>query len=233
MNVYIPEMFDVEKIEVFAADLLLKRETCEFQLNVFQTNLDKFKKENFKDILIFERMRDKNPKLIPDKSILKQMKIVESDPSVKNFKQTISKLKREIKNINTMIENVRIKIGKMFKFDDIDVMKYLNGLLAYQEGVSTFDELMEMIFKNEFNNKKMYYEVAGLRNYKVLSLLHDKAPQKWKKIMALILDETRYTFIKEEFKLIEEFDIIQNNEFDVPKLAILVQAKYKIKMEMV
>jgi len=233
MKYYIPEMFDINNVEGFAADLLLQRETFAFQLNVFETNLNKFKKLHFKEILIYEKQKINNPELRPTKDVLKIIKALETDPSVKIFKQNIARLSREIKNIDTKINNEKIRISNMFKFDEYDVRRFLYTYLDYKAGTGTFDNLMELVFNTQFNSKRMYYEVAGLRNFDILKLLHSKAPQQWKKVIIFIINEANYVFLQEEIALIETagFELIKDGGLDVLKLAILIKEMYQKKLD--
>ncbi len=190
MIFYTPAMFDPTNLEELFKPLYAKKETFEFQLNILEEKFDGFKRINFPEMLIFEKKKTHEPALIPDKVVLDQYKKIEDEPAVAEFRQRITKLKKDIKNINIQIANETAKIKSMFSFTDRHYELYVNNLNKYYKGGMQFTAMMEIIFENEFNNKEIYYEVAGLRNYRILQMLYEKAPVKCKATMQNIYQES-------------------------------------------
>lgn len=222
MIYYSPDMFELTFLDETLKPIYMQKETIEFKLKQFQTNFDSFKRINYESLLIYERKKNQNPNIIPDKIVLQQLKAIEDDIAVIEFKQTIDKLNRELKNINTTINNEYKKINDMFEFKEKNLQRYLVELNQFFNGGLTFNELMEDIFNNEFNNKKLYYELAAQRIYDVLFLIVSKAPQEWQHTMKLIFDQMHSEFVKEEIKIIEEF------KCDYKKTMIIIRNNYAL-----
>jgi hypothetical protein len=226
MKYYTPDMFDYNKIGEIFKPLYMKKETLEFQMGIYQDKLDTYKKLNFPEMLVYERKKEQNPTLIPDKVVLQQFKELEKEPAISKFNKTITQLKRDIKNIDQEIDNQAKKISNMFSFKEKNYEIYLEYLNRYYLGVSSFTELMELIFTNEFNDKKIYYEVAALRNMPVLNLLYQRSPVQYREFMRNICDEAAAYYKLEEIKLIYELDLMVDKKIDIFKLSCLVRAKY-------
>lgn len=220
MIYYSPDMFELTFLDETLKPIYMQKETIEFKLKQFQTNFDSFKRINYESLLIYERKKNQNPNIIPDKIVLQQLKALEDDVSVIEFKQTIDKLTRDLKNINTTINNEYKKINNLFEFKEKNLQRYLVELNQFFNGSLTFNELMEDIFNNEFNNKKLYYELAAQRIYDVLFLIVSKAPQEWQHTLKIIFDQMHSEFVKEEIKIIEEF------KCDYKKTMIIIRNNY-------
>ena len=61
MKYYTPEMFEPANLETLLKPLFMQKETWEFQLNIYQSKFDEFKKLNFPEMLIFERKKEQDP----------------------------------------------------------------------------------------------------------------------------------------------------------------------------
>ena len=226
MKYYTPEMFEPANLETLLKPLFMQKETWEFQLNIYQSKFDEFKKLNFPEMLVFERKKEQDPTLIPDKQILQQFKEIEKEPAVVSFKKSITKLKRDIRNIDQEIANETKRLNDMFSFRDKNYEIYVEYLNRYYMGKSTFTDLMELVFTNEFNDKKIYYEVAGLRNLPILNLLVQKSPLKFRDIMRNMYEEAQSYYKMEEVKFIVDFDLMEDQKIDVFRLSSLVRVKY-------
>ena len=226
MKYYTPGMFEPDNIETLLKPLFMQKETWEFQLGIYQEKFDTYKKVNFPEMLIFERKKEQDPSLIPDKHILQQFKEIEKEPAVVSFRKTITKLKRDIRNIEQEIANETKRLNSMFSFKDKNYEIYVEYLNRYYLGKCTFTDLMEIVFTNEFNDKRIYYEVAGLRNMPILNLLVQKSPLKFRDIMRNMYEEAQSFYKIEEVKLIVEFDLMEDQKIDVFKLSSLVRVKY-------
>lgn len=214
MSIYTQDMFDVTKIEDNHNTLFMQKETLEFQIKVYQEKYDSFRKIKYKDLLVYERKKEFEQSLLPNAVVLKQMNSLESDPSIKEFRQTIVKWKRDLKNINTQISNEIKKLETMFQFNDRDLARYVERFDTYFNNRISFDELMKDIFNKEFRNQNMYFEIKEQRNYDVLQLLSIRAPLNWMIFMNDILSEIKYLYTIEDMKINgENFDVyIQTEE---------------------
>ena len=109
MIYYTPEMFDINSIKKLNPELVMQRETLEFKLQQYQNNFDSFKKMYYMDLFVYERKKEHQPNIIPDKKVLQQIKTLENDDAVKEFRQNIEQLKREISNIENTLKNQATK----------------------------------------------------------------------------------------------------------------------------
>ncbi len=223
MIYYSPDMFEITHLDEKLKPLYMQKETLEFKLQQFTTNFDMFKKINYSELLIYERKKSQNSNIVPDKIVLQQIKALEDDKSVIEFKQIIDELTRDLKNINTTINNEYKKINDLFEFKEKNLQRYLIELNQFYTGGLTFNELMEDIFNNEFNNVKLYYELAAQRIYDVLFLIVSKAPKEWQHIMKNIFDQMHGEFTKEEIAIIEEYNA------DYKKMMIIIRNNYSLQ----
>lgn len=223
MIYYTPEMFDIRMLEETLKPSYMQKETIEFKLKQFQTNFDTFKKINYEELLIYERKKELDSNTIPSKVVLQQIKLLETDDAAKEFKQIISSFKRDLKNLTISIDNEYRKINDKFSFTEKNLKRYLTELNKFYNGEIQFNELMEDIFNNEFNEKQLYYILASQRIYDVLFLIVEKAPTEWQHIMRLIYDEMYYEFIKEEISFVQEFGD------DYNKIMVLIRNKYVLQ----
>ena len=227
MIFYTPGMFDVTNLKEVFKPLYAKKETFEFQLNILEEKFDGFKRVNFPEMLIYEKKKVHEPKLIPDRIVLDQYKKIEDEPAVDEFRQRISKLKRQIKNTEVEITNAEATVKSMFSFTDKNYELYVNNLNKYYKGGMQFTEMMEIIFEKEFNKKSIYYEVAGLRNYPIIHLLYEKAPVKCKDTMLHIYEESKVVYMLEDYMIVDQYDVMENGEVDKVKVAAMAQTKYE------
>lgn len=174
MIYYTPEMFDIRMLEETLKPSYMQKETIEFKLKQFQTNFDTFKKINYEELLIYERKKELDSNTIPSKVVLQQIKLLETDDAAKEFKQIISSFKRDLKNLTISIDNEYRKINDKFSFTEKNLKRYLTELNKFYNGEIQFNELMEDIFNNEFNEKQLYYILASQRIYDVLFLIVEK-----------------------------------------------------------
>ena len=231
MIYYTPEMFEKESLEERLEGLFTQKETLEFQLGQYNEKFDTFKKINYEAMFIYERKKVHDKGLIPNKKVLQQVKAIETDEAVKEFRQTITTLSRDLKNVQNTIDNEAKKIENMFSFKEFNLKRYYNDFKLYMDGGLPFEHLMEDIFNTEFNNKKMYYDIAALRNYAILYMLIEKAPTEAQRLMRLIYDEAKYVYIKEEVNIIDVFGLEDDgNQADVYTVAVLTRAKYANKI---
>lgn len=208
MTHYSIDDFNVDKIEEKYPELFMQKETLEFQLDQYQKNFDSFKKMFYEAMLVYERKKVQNPNLIPDKVVLQQIKALENDPAVKEFRQSIDKLKRELKNVTTQIDNLVGKITKMFEFKEQNCMKYFTAFNEVLNKKLDIDLLMEDIFNNEFNDRSLYYELKYARNYEVIGLMVLNAPASWNTLMNDIMKQL---MIMDTIKQIEIMNIYMMN----------------------
>lgn len=227
MIFYTPEMFDVTKMKEAFRPLYAKRETFEFQLNILEEKFDGFKRVNFPEMLVYEKKKVHEPALIPDRVVLDQYKKVEDEPAVAEFRQKITKLKREIKNIDVEILRAEANIKSMFSFTDTHYELYVNNLNKYYKGGMLFTDMMEAIFEFEFNSKSIYYEVAGLRNYPIIHLLFEKAPVKCKDIMINIYEESKIVYMLEDYIIIDQYKLEEDGKVNKVKVSAMAEAKYE------
>ncbi len=189
---YTPDIFDVSQLHITFSELFTKKETLEYKLQQYQKAFDAFKSMNFPELLIYERKKEYNKNIIPDKSVLMQIKANESDLAVKEFRQTINVLNKELKEINTLIKKEEFKLQNMFQFKEINLNRYLKTLDMYYNDSFLFTDLFEDIFNNEFNDKQLYTEINLQRNYSIFNLLILRAPNEWKWLFRNIIDEQIY-----------------------------------------
>lgn len=192
MIYYTPEMFDINSIKKLNPELVMQRETLEFKLQQYQNNFDSFKKMYYMDLFVYERKKEHQPNIIPDKKVLQQIKTLENDDAVKEFRQNIEQLKREISNIENTLKNQATKIKFMFSYKKINLINYMNDLKLYFDGKMSFEIIMNDVFKNEFNGMVTYKEIHLQRNNEIMKLLVAKAPDEWKELFEIMhLEELR------------------------------------------
>ena len=192
MIYYTPEMFDINSIKKLNPELVMQRETLEFKLQQYQNNFDSFKKMYYMDLFVYERKKEHQPNIIPDKKVLQQIKTLETDDAVKEFRQNIEQLKREISNIENTLKNQATKIKFMFSYKKINLINYMNDLKLYFDGKMSFEIIMNDVFKNEFNGMVTYKEIHLQRNNEIMKLLVVKAPDEWKELFEIMhLEELR------------------------------------------
>ena len=192
MIYYTPEMFDINSIKKLNPELVMQRETLEFKLQQYQNNFDSFKKMYYMDLFVYERKKEHQPNIIPDKKVLQQIKTLENDDAVKEFRQNIEQLKREITNIENTLKNQATKIKFMFSYKKINLINYMNDLKLYFDGKMSFEIIMNDVFKNEFNSMVTYKEIHLQRNNEIMKLLVIKAPDEWKELFEIMyLEELR------------------------------------------
>ena len=199
MIYYTPEMFDINSIKKLNPELVMQRETLEFKLQQYQNNFDSFKKMYYMDLFVYERKKEHQPNIIPDKKVLQQIKTLENDDAVKEFRQNIEQLKREISNIENTLKNQATKIKFMFSYKKINLINYMNDLKLYFDGKMSFEIIMNDVFKNEFNGMVTYKEIHLQRNNEIMKLLVVKAPDEWKELFEIMY--------LEELRIQQEYDV--------------------------
>lgn len=199
MIYYTPEMFDINSIKKLNPELVMQRETLEFKLQQYQNNFDSFKKMYYMDLFVYERKKEHQPNIIPDKKVLQQIKTLENDDAVKEFRQNIEQLKREISNIENTLKNQATKIKFMFSYKKINLINYMNDLKLYFDGKMSFEIIMNDVFKNEFNGMVTYKEIHLQRNNEIMKLLVVKAPDEWKELFEIMH--------LEELRIQQEYDV--------------------------
>lgn len=199
MIYYTPEMFDINSIKKLNPELVMQRETLEFKLQQYQNNFDSFKKMYYMDLFVYERKKEHQPNIIPDKKVLQQIKTLENDDAVKEFRQNIEQLKREISNIENTLKNQATKIKFMFSYKKINLINYMNDLKLYFDGKISFEIIMNDVFKNEFNGMVTYKEIHLQRNNEIMKLLVVQAPDEWKELFEIMY--------LEELRIQQEYDV--------------------------
>jgi hypothetical protein len=186
----VPEMFTEEGIREHYSDIIKQKETAEFKLTQLTIQVDEIKKMYFKELFVYERMKETNPNLVPNVNVLKQLKELERDPTYKDIKMQQDGLKLEIKRFDEILKKAYDSLDKNFKFDTINYKIYLNMMNDYIDGdeKTTFENVMEEVFGNEFGDKKLYKKVALQRGYDVINLLVEKAPDEQKTFFKYLLE---------------------------------------------
>ena len=192
MTEYTINMFDLSKIRETHRPLFMIQESLEFKLNIFQTQFDSIRQTHYSELLVYERMKEHDPTLLPNSKVINQIRSLSGDPSVKEFRQTIVQLKREIHNNQTHIDNEIIKLEHLFSFKDRSLIEYVNQLDGYFKATLSFDELMKTIFTNEFYNVDLYMELMECNNMAVVRLLISRVPVEWKPLMEILIEELEY-----------------------------------------
>jgi hypothetical protein len=141
--------------------------------------------------------------LLPDNTVMLQMKAIALDPAVKEFKKIIAELKNELVIINSKINGIYNRLNKMFSFTEINLRRYLNSLVQYYSGRLAFDDVMKDIFNIEFNNTGMYFDVKEAKNYDMFKLLIKKIPKSWHSIGFIIYLELLYVILIEDLEKID------------------------------
>ncbi len=221
-------MFDKHNIKELLKPVSIKKETLEFQLGVYRDKFDIYKKFNFPELHLYEKKKETNQNIIPDKIVLQQFKEIEKEKDVTEFRKVITSLKRDINEIDVKIQNETKKLNSLFTFSDFNYSIYVDQLNRYYATKLSFNALMELIFANEFGDKKIYYEVAGLRNLKVLYLLYKNCPLKCRDIMMIVYEEALAYYKLEEIQLIEQYGLIDGGMLDLVALSEAVRKKYEL-----
>lgn len=203
MVYYTPDMFDINQIDKFNKEIIMQKEALEFRLSKFQEQFDGFKKSQYESLLIFERKKKQNPDLMPDLLVLRQMKEIEQDAAVKEFREEIARLEKEIKLIDSELEKKKNKLKNMFQFKALNLEIYYKEFQQYYKSNGSFEELMKLIFNNEFLDKNLYELVNWQRQYDVLYLLQLNAPEMWKTFFRILLAEQKALNIKYDYEYIQ------------------------------
>ena len=80
MKVYTAEMFTVEGVEEISKELKQQLETIEYTYNYLLSQIESVKKDNFKELYVYETLKKTNKNLIPDINVLTQYKVYVKKP---------------------------------------------------------------------------------------------------------------------------------------------------------
>ncbi len=189
---YTPEMFDITKVEELNKELIMQKETIEFQLRVYEGEFDKFKQTNYPELLIYERKKKIESTLPPDAIILNQLKVLSNDESSVEFNKVITSLNNELQDIDFKIKRLYMRFDCLFSFTSINLSSYLRWLDLYFSDSYSFDTMMVSIFNNEFLDSNIYNYIKDTNNVDTLELIFKKIPVDWKDIGRVLVDEVKY-----------------------------------------
>lgn len=205
MEYLTPEMFTEEGIELSLESEIKQKETFEYQLNGYQTQIDDIKYTYYKELLVYERKKIQNPNTIPNRVVLEQLKQLENNEIYKDIMSKVNSLKKQIKQIDEKVLKMKSKLVGLFQFKQTDCDNYIIKLDEYFKGTLEFRELMEFIFEKEFKNKRLYKIVSAQRNYPILEMLLLRAPEYINETFNIILQEQTKLFIYEEDEIISKY----------------------------
>jgi len=190
MQVYNKEDFLLDNIYDALSPYITELETLEFKYNTLNDQVLTIKKDFFHDLFLYEQMKINDKTIIPDKIVLSQYKLLEKDENYLRIKKEIDDYKRKINNINKIITDKRKYLGGLFKFDQLNYIKYIEIFTIFLENEDdiVLDSLFEEIFNNEFLDKELYYNIKWTRNYEIFNLIVEQAPEEMRAIMQYIID---------------------------------------------
>jgi len=196
MKVYNKEDFLLDNIDNTLSIYITELETLEFKYNTLNDQVLSIKKDLFHNLFLYEQMKINNKTIIPDKIVLSQYKLLEKDENYLRIKREINNYKIKINNINKIINDKRKYLNSLFKFDQLNYLKYIDIFTIFLENEDdvVLDSLFEEIFNNEFLDKDLYYDIKWTRNYDVFNLIVEQAPEEMRTIMQYIID---YRYIKD------------------------------------
>jgi len=226
MKLYNITEFTISGLTTILAPLIKERESITFQLDKLESQINNIKKESFKDLYVYETMKKTDKALIPNKDVLVQIKMLERNSTYIEFKKIIEIYKKQLKDVDFQIEYKKKQTANNFSFESINYDKYLTMFdnVLQTEDTKLLDNLMLEICNNEFNNKKLYWDLKWTRNYSVFLLLVENAPQEYRPLIQYILDYRKIfddLFDDDYFKLnpndtltdlLTEFEIEFNKE---------------------
>lgn len=186
-----PNIFTNDGITNAIESLIKKQETLNYNYSNLQTQLNNLKKNNFKNLYIYEQKKQFDKTIIPNREVLTELKLLETDTTYKNMKQNLESLKGELKSVDKEIKHYYDSLNNMFSFKPYNLKRYLKLTKEYftNKTMSNFEAIMTDIFNNEFNNKQLYFIVNLQRNYKVFDILIEKAPDEMKQLFKIVRDE--------------------------------------------
>ena len=166
-------------------------ETNKYNLNSLESQILSIKKTHFTDLFIYETKKQNNPMLIPDKTILSQNKSLERDPTYLSYKKSIEVLKMKIKKNENDIDGIKKQFNTLFTFTTVHLKQYIKMLddyinSDYQTGL--LDLLGQEIFRFEFNDSKLYFNIKFNQQYNILRVLVESAPKDYKHIFNYFMD---------------------------------------------
>jgi ribosomal protein S20 len=217
-----PEMFTEDGINEQLKDIIMQKETLEFQLENLRKQVDDIKSVLYKELLVYERKKIQNPNLVPDVTVLTQLKELERSPEYKDIKARMDSLKIQIKQINEVVESKKIKLNNLFRFHTTDLKNYVKKFELYidTQDVDKFEELMKFIFEKEFQDRRLYTIINLQRNYPVFNLLMEKVPEMYKTIFGYIL--------REQMKINDEYDYNYRTENNTDVTGVLTHLGNKL-----
>ena len=149
-------------------------------------------------------MKKTNPKLIPNKNILIQIKSLERNPTFLEYKKESEEMALEIKKINNIIEKKINETNKNFSFEPYNLKKYGSLMEEFLKEKSEilFDRMMEFIFNIEFNDEILYKKLRIEKNYDVFNLLIEKSPVEYQPMFKYMIEQIKVYGYQHEQKLI-------------------------------
>jgi len=204
MEFHTREMFLSESVESLFADELKRKETLEYKLKFLNDQIADVKKEHFHELFVYETMKKTNPKLIPNKNILIQIKSLERNPTFLEYKKESEEMALEIKKINNIIEKKINETNKNFSFEPYNLKKYGSLMEEFLKEKSEilFDRMMEFIFNIEFNDEILYKKLRIEKNYDVFNLLIEKSPVEYQPMFKYMIEQIKVYDYQHEQKLI-------------------------------
>jgi len=188
--------------------LFLEKETLEFKINIFKTQFEFLKKTTYNDMMIYERKKVFHPELLPNTTVLAQLKIFEADVSVKEFKQILVSLNRELSDITTIIDTAKSNRNKMFSFKEINVKNYILSFVNYFDEKVSFDYIIKSIHNNEFLNNDTILSCPSLKNYDMLNKMYLEIPTIYKSFAKILLEEAKYLYFIEILEVLSPEDVV-------------------------
>ena len=188
MEIYNREMFTTDGIEQSVQPLRAQLETAEYTYNYLLSQIDAVKKENFKELYIYETLKKTDNTIIPDVTVLTQFKSLEREPTFLEFKKELEVSKKEIKLLNNQINSGFKRISAMFTYTEYNLHRYVSMFDLGITNPEAMHLLMHEICKYEFNDSAIYLKLRWTRGYNVFGLLVEYAPPKWRSFFKDIID---------------------------------------------
>jgi hypothetical protein len=207
MQPYSLKMFQNEAKEEYLKPLIEKKEIIEYKYDSLNNEIKKIKKMYFKNLFVFENMKQQNPNLNPDFKVISEMKQLENDETYKMIKFQIDNLKNEKMKIDIEIKKIEDKFNNLFKFKNPQIYVELAKKAIKYKNIEEFEmyitELAKEISKNEFLMIEIYPFLKWIVPFDFFEYLIKKAPKIYQGIMRDIFElfklfhiEFKYEYFK-------------------------------------
>jgi len=152
MITYTSDALNLIQIQNNLKPLFLEKETLKNQIDNYNLQLkEKFDATVLKTITSLNNLKDPIQIALLHKTLDAQLKEFQTNVSVMEYRQFLTILYNELKNVNSLItvEESKIDMSIMFDFED-SMKEMLSNMIAYFDESISFETLMDYISNNEY-----------------------------------------------------------------------------------